>query len=268
MEEETPRPAGDWIFVSDAHLTGRDRAEMEVFLSFLEAERGRMGHLVLLGDLFEFFFRFGPGRGEGGERDLPFQEYLPVLRGLERLSREGVRITYVEGNHDFGLDGLFQEQFGMEVSVYPEAAEERLGGRRTFLAHGDFPNPGPWSQRAFRRVLRNGWTYGLMRILGERISRWVARRLNDRSYLRNHAGAGDAAPPAFRGFARRKFLEGYDVVILGHSHVPERVTEDVEGRSCLYVNTGAWMNDRSYMRFTAPDRFELARFERELKIEK
>jgi UDP-2,3-diacylglucosamine hydrolase len=260
MEEETSRSAGDWIFVSDAHLTGRDRAEMETFLAFLEAEQGRMGHLVLLGDLFEFFFRFDLPRGAGGKRDLPFQEYLPILRGLERLNREGVRITYVEGNHDFGLDGLFPGQFGMEVGVHPEAAEERLGGRRTYLAHGDLSNPGPWTQRTFRRLLRNGWTYGLMRALGERVSRYVARRLSDRSYGRNHARTGDVAPPAFRAFARRKFIEGYDVVILGHSHVPERVTEEVEGRSCLYVNTGAWMNDRSYLRFTAPGHFELARF--------
>jgi UDP-2,3-diacylglucosamine pyrophosphatase LpxH len=43
----------DWIFVSDAHFTGRDPGEMEPFLRFLETEKERIDHFVILGDLFE-----------------------------------------------------------------------------------------------------------------------------------------------------------------------------------------------------------------------
>ena len=72
------RSEKDWIFVSDAHLTGRDPKEVEVFLRFLDSEEGRMGHLVILGDLFEFLFGF--------RKAFPFPEYLPVL---ERLAGNG-----------------------------------------------------------------------------------------------------------------------------------------------------------------------------------
>ncbi len=46
----------DWIFVSDAHFTGNEYGEMESFLKFLDVEKERMRNLVILGDLFEFFF--------------------------------------------------------------------------------------------------------------------------------------------------------------------------------------------------------------------
>jgi UDP-2,3-diacylglucosamine pyrophosphatase LpxH len=46
----------DWIFISDAHFTGRDSEEMGPFLRFLDLEEERIDHLVILGDLFEFFF--------------------------------------------------------------------------------------------------------------------------------------------------------------------------------------------------------------------
>jgi len=47
----------DWIFVSDAHFTGRDAGEMESFIRFVELER-RGRALFILGDFFEFLFGF------------------------------------------------------------------------------------------------------------------------------------------------------------------------------------------------------------------
>src|SRR4030065_2745938 len=82
----------DWIFVSDAHFSGRETEAMEVFLGFLNSEKERMSHLVILGDLFEFLFgvKDNPARGE----PFPFADYLPILERHERLYRQGIRIQY------------------------------------------------------------------------------------------------------------------------------------------------------------------------------
>ena len=122
----------DWIFISDAHFTGRDPESMEVFLRFLDSEKKRMGHLVILGDLFEFFFGF---RNDSSiEKPSAFSDYLPVLNKLQSLYHEGIQIKYFEGNHDFFLHSFFSEQFGMEVEVYPNGCEERLEGNRAFIS--------------------------------------------------------------------------------------------------------------------------------------
>ena len=161
------RSEKDWIFVSDAHFTGRDPEEMETFLRFLDSEKERMDHFVILGDLFEFFFGFKkvfPSK----EKPFPFPEYLPILKELQSCIARVFEIKYFEGNHDFFLHSFFSEQFGMEVEVYPGGSEERLGGKRTFVAHGDLSNPNQWRYRVFRRILKNRWTYRLIHFVGPR----------------------------------------------------------------------------------------------------
>jgi UDP-2,3-diacylglucosamine hydrolase len=122
----------DWIFVSDAHFTGRDPEAMSAFLRFLDSERTQMGHLVILGDLFEFFFGFK--NFFSAEKPSVFTDYLPVLNKLQSLYREGIRIKYFEGNHDFSLHSFFSEQFEMDVDVYPDGVKK--GWREeVFIAH-------------------------------------------------------------------------------------------------------------------------------------
>ncbi len=252
------REGQDWIFVSDAHFTGRERGEMESFIRFADLERQRIGRLFILGDFFEFLFGF---KKAVKARPFPFGEYLPVLELLRGLNREGVHITYVEGNHDFCLDDFFSEYFGMEVEVVHEGSEESVGGKRAYVAHGDLSNPKQQGYRIFRRLLKNRWSYGLIERVGPRLARNVARRLSEISYQRSHESALRHPPPAFRAFAHRKFMEGFDVVILGHSHFPEEAEERIDGRECLYFNVGDWALRQSFLRFTPPDRFRLERFE-------
>jgi UDP-2,3-diacylglucosamine hydrolase len=246
------RSEKDWIFVSDAHLTGREPEEVEVFLRFLDSEEGRMGHLVILGDLFEFLFGF--------TKASPFPEYLPVLERLQQFNLQGIGIKYFEGNHDFFLGSLFSEKFGMNVEVHTEGWEGWLKEKRVFIAHGDLTNPEQWKYRIFRRLLKNQWTYSLIELAGPHLSIQVARRLGDRSYKKYHAPDRSTPPSTFKTFAHQKFLEGVEIVILGHSHFPDRVEEQIDGRKYLYFNVGDWMTRRSFLRFSPPDHFELTRF--------
>ncbi len=231
---------------------------MEAFLRFLDSEKKQMGHLVILGDLFEFFFGFK--NFFSTENASVFTDYLPVLHKLQSLFHEGIRIKYFEGNHDFFLHSFFSEQFKMEVDVYPKGGEERLGGKRAFIAHGDLSNPKQRTYRIFRSILKNQWTYRLIHFAGPRFSRQVAQKLSDMSYQKYHNHVQATPPPAFKTFAHQKFLEGFDIVILGHSHFPEEVEERREGNRCLYFNVGDWMVHRSFLRFTPPDHFKLSRY--------
>jgi len=231
---------------------------MEAFLGFLDSEKNRISCLVILGDFFEFLFGFR--KSAITEKVSAFTDYLPVFNRLQGLYRQGIQIKYFEGNHDFSLRSFFSEQFGMEVEVYPDGCEETLQGKRVFIAHGDLSNPKQWAYRAFRRILKNSVTYRLIQVSGPRISRWVARNLNDMSYEKYHNDVQPASPPAFKAFAHQKFLEGFEVVILGHSHFAEEVEEWIDGKRYRYFNAGDWMIHRSFLRFTPPDRFQLERY--------
>jgi len=84
--------------------------------------------------------------------------------------------------------------------------------------------------------------------------------MSSKSHQIYHADSKGKNAATFRSFAHQKFLEGFEVVLLGHSHFPERIEEWVGERKCLYFNVGDWMNHRSYLRFTPPDHFELRSF--------
>jgi UDP-2,3-diacylglucosamine pyrophosphatase LpxH len=88
----------------------------------------------------------------------------------------------------------------------------------------------------------------------------VALKMSDKSHGSHRVRETEGLSAAFQAFAHRKFLEGFEVVILGHSHFPERIEKMIEGRKRLYINVGDWVTHRSYLRFTPPDQFELKRF--------
>ena len=264
------REGKDWIFVSDAHFTGQEQEGMRAFLRFLDLEKPSLGHLVILGDLFEFLFDFKIGLSRRNrsleERVFPFSDYLPVFEKLKSLEESNIQITYGEGNHDFCLSSFFRDQLRMKVEVHPKGWEEKLGNRKVFLAHGDLSNPRQWRYRLFRKVLKNSLTYGLMRWVGPRVCQRVARRMSEKSRLHYHQPLRESGLEVFRQFARRKFEEGFDVVILAHSHHPEALSEEVGERRCFYFNLGDWMIHRSYLRFSPPETFALCRFEEEASI--
>ena len=148
----------------------------------------------------------------------------------------------------------------MEVEVYPNGWEERLGGRRSFIAHGDLANPRQWKYRFFRKIVKNPGMFRLIQFVGPRWSRRVALEMSSRSHDLYHANSKRDRATAFQSFAQQKFLEGFEIVILGHSHFPEKIEEWIKERKCLYLNVGDWMTHRSYLRFTPPDQFELSQF--------
>jgi UDP-2,3-diacylglucosamine hydrolase len=239
----------DWIFLSDAHFTGENRDKQERLIRFLEREGENVAVLVLLGDLFEFWFGF--------DRYV-YREYVPILEQLEALSRRGVRIKYVEGNHDFCLGPVFEEQLMAEV--FAEETEENLGGKRVYIAHGDLVNPRDYEYRLFRRAVKNRFTYALIRWAGPALSKKVAKCLSARSRRKNHERSSGYIP-LFRAFARNKFREGVDVVILGHSHYPEEVLENIDGREKAYFNVGDWITHYSYLRYRPKTGFELCYYD-------
>ncbi len=258
MALEDYKAKKDWIFIGDAHIRRTESKELELLLKFLRSEGKNLGCLVILGDLFEFFFGFKPSAWD--KRPSLFSDYLPVFEEIKRLYRDGVRIKYYEGNHDFFLNSFFLNSFNIDVEVYPDGGEEDLGGKRTFIAHGDLSNQNDYGYRVFRRIIKNPLSYHIIQFAGPDLSYKVAKILSRRSYRRFHSGLPYKPLPAFREYARKKFLEGFEIVILGHSHFPERIEEIIGGRRFLYFNVGAWINYRSFLRYTPPDKFLLSRW--------
>lgn len=232
------------IFISDAHIKGLNSPQQNLLCRFLDSLREDTESLFILGDFFDFWFGFS--------EVVPYP-YLPVLSKLLELKERGIKIVYVEGNHDFFMGPFFRDV--LRAEVFPEEATLYLAGRKVLLAHGDLVDRGDYGYRLLRWLLRSRPFQALASLIPPFLLLRLARRLSGMSRRFRHRG--QTLNEALRGFARRKWQEGYRVVILSHSHTPE-VLQDGRGR--LYINTGDWVENFTYLELKAGT-FTLKRYD-------
>jgi len=237
------------IFLSDAHLKGTGDAAHQKLVRFFDRLGGRAGirsgqapdaaliidQLVIAGDFFDFWF----GRG-----DAIYPAFRQIVERIAALKREGVRISFCEGNHDFFLDDYFTRQLGIEV--YPEWADFEIDGCRILVSHGDTVDRENRKYLALRGFLRSPFVYRLQRLLPLRLLWWVAS-LSSRMSKEMSRASAERLVGIMHLFARGKFQEGYDAVILGHCHKPFLSEESCYGRRKTFATLGDWNTCNSYL---------------------
>ncbi|TYO98788.1 UDP-2,3-diacylglucosamine hydrolase [Geothermobacter ehrlichii] len=219
------------LFIADAHLLDPEDTNYQRLLAFLESRRGRIRNLVILGDLFEFWV---------GYREVVFSRYLPLLELLHRLHREGARITYVEGNHDFHLGPWFAQKLGCRI--LPDGGDIEIDGRRFHLAHGDLLNPADTAYLRLRWILRSRLLRGLIAAVPPDLTWRISRAMARRSAGRKKERPAFDPTPLLVTYAEKKIAEGADFVLTGHFHRPMELSI---GKGKL-VALGDWITDFSY----------------------
>lgn len=221
-------------FLSDAHL-GSDSPENEKLkeerlLHFLEEIKKDSQALYILGDLFEFWFEY--------KNTIP-KDHFPVLMKLKELTSLGMPITYSVGNHDFWLGDFLTQQTGIKITRHPLSAEHQ--GEKIYLLHGDGLAKKDIGYRILRKILRNKINIWLYRLIPPDLGIPFAKKVA--SYSRSQTKVRDKKfLEEYRDFARNKIMEGYDAVIMGHTHHPcfEKLDNGI------YLNLGDFFEHFTY----------------------
>ena len=115
---------------SDAHLgcgtDAEERVKVERIRELFELVKQDGDRLVILGDLFDFWFEY--------KHAIP-KEHTDVLVMLRELVTRGIPVDYVSGNHDFWMGDYFEKQIG--VRVHRDSLDLTYAGKRLFLTHGE-----------------------------------------------------------------------------------------------------------------------------------
>jgi UDP-2,3-diacylglucosamine hydrolase len=230
--------------LSDAHI-GATHKDVELrVLQFVESLQGNAASVVINGDLLDFWFEWRHVVPRAGYR---------VVAALSTLSRSGVPVLWIAGNHDcWGADVLRDAGIHYMEGVWRGS----IAGWRAHVEHGDgLRGPEDRGYRVLRRVLRNPWAVKAFRALlhpdwGTSLARGSAHA--SRTYRAPDDGVG-LHNVAMRLLASDSTL---DVVIFGHSHVAELERGDTRG---VYANPGEWIEDPTYLRIDS-DRIELLRW--------
>ncbi len=213
------------VLLGDAHVDGLDdpvQARLVAFVDTLEADR-----LVLLGDVFHRWWAL-PG---------VFPAYLPTVDALRRLVRRGVKVDLVLGNHDFAFRPDLAAALG--IGVHEQLAAE-IDGLHLLACHGD-QAVGSRRYRAYHRLLR-GKAFDLaLRLAGPARAWDLLGRLAGNP--EKEGSCPESLLEAQRAYARERLGLGFDLVVLGHSHVPEHHLWP-EGH---YVNAGSFRDPGSWV---------------------
>ena len=257
-------PSPRCLFLADVHLRDRRDPHYEIILDFLrhlsgpgsESEEIKkvatpgclvIDHLFILGDFFDFWFsragRIYPG----------FQD---IVERLRRLKEEGINVHLCEGNHDFFMKAYFSRLLGMEVCE--DWAEVSLEGRRLLIGHGDLVDVSNHYYLWLRKILRSRAFYFLQMILPLPLL-WEAARKSSQTSQEYMGGAQEAIALKMETFARDKFQEGYEAVILGHCHKAQHQDIVTETGMKTFVTLGDWVSQYTFLYYT-DRRFQLCRY--------
>jgi UDP-2,3-diacylglucosamine hydrolase len=181
-----------------------------------------------VGDLFDFWFEY---------RSAVPRRYFNMLCALKKLVDQGVHIFYITGNHDFWMEKFMTDTIGVSVSQKP--LEIQIEEKRFFIAHGDGLAKKDVGYRLLKKMLRNRLTVGLYRLIHPDAGYGLARYFSRLS--RNHRLIKDR-DEEYIAYAKNRFDEGFDCVVMGHTHRAQEYHEDGH----TYINIGDWMTGFTY----------------------
>lgn len=234
-------PGDTVVVVADAHLGSADPGDAAAFFAFLDAVPSLGRHLVVNGDLFDFWFEY---------RSVIPRRAFPVLAALARLTGRGVGLTLTGGNHDRWGGSFWTRDLG--ATFLPRGGPLTLAGWRAYVHHGDGLAERHWASRVMHAVTRWGPTAALFRWVHPDVGFPLVHALSGLLAESTRDGpALDRAAAAQAAWARRHVAAhpDLDLVLLSHTH--RAALERVADRR-WYLNPGPWMEERRYAVIT-PD---------------
>lgn len=246
-------------FITDVHLgSGSDSAQRERDLvAFLNAIEPTAERLILLGDIFDFWFSYKYVVPRG---------YVRLLGKLAQMADAGVEIHYFIGNHDMWIFDYFQKEIGIIMHNAP--LEMSIEGKQFLMGHGDGLGGIDKSYNLLKRIFRGKCNQKLFSIVNPLIGFGIAecwsessRQSHNEKYM-NYLGDENEGIVIF--CQKELQQKPYDYFVFGHRHLAMQKTLTVPlaeapitgqndlsaaSRTAQYVNVGDWIAHRNYAVF-------------------
>lgn len=231
-------------FISDVHLgllkREEDRKREDLLLEVLDKISEDAEEILLLGDIFDYWFEY--------KEVIPAYFYR-TLNKISELNEKGVKFTYLMGNHDFGHKDFFLNEFKMQIDRHDVIRE--INGKKFYLSHGDGKSKNDVGYLILKKILRSPISNFLFRLIHPDLGIKLAKGSSSKS--RHYTDMKDyGESDGMREFALNKLEEGFDYVVMGHRHKAEK-TKHSNG---YYINLGEWLKNPTFGRFDG-DKFEI-----------
>ncbi|RZF23155.1 UDP-2,3-diacylglucosamine diphosphatase [Halobacteriovorax vibrionivorans] len=231
--------------ISDIHVKW-DMTNSEPLKKFLEIDFKPEDRIYFLGDIFDLMV---------GSYDEYEGHYDWFFTRIKELAKAGLKIFYIQGNHDFHIEELLAKS-GIIVKSKPFV--EIINGQKVLFCHGDEIEIENFNYKIWRAFIRS-YPLALISkyIFNYKIVKKIGDYLSQKSRNRNEKRYGETQK---NDHIRDKFRQSaliasksynVDIIICGHSHY----MDSYHGDSFEYYNCGFVPATMKYLKIT--ERYEL-----------
>jgi UDP-2,3-diacylglucosamine hydrolase len=230
------------IFFSDAHLDKGHDHKNRLVIDFLKDVCSDADVVSILGDLFEFYH---------GYDGYIFPWYKDVADAIKNLTSKGKTVYYVEGNHEFHVGKYFETHTGAACA---DSLTMSIDGKKMLFAHGH-----EIRNSCLVKALKTTFMGSVMDLFKPTLA-WKAAAIAGIFLSKRKKPYNRKVMGIFRKYALAKFEEGYEAVILAHTHIPDSMEYASGTGTKYYLNTGDIIQDSTYVEYNTGTGFELKKY--------
>ncbi|MCX6318329.1 MAG: UDP-2,3-diacylglucosamine diphosphatase [Bacteroidetes bacterium] len=236
MKKQNP----EIVVLSDVHL-GTYGCHATELVNYLQSISPRL--LILNGDIidgWQFSKRYFP------------PAHLQVIKEILNLLSNGTRVVYITGNHD----EMMRRYSDMQLSNFQlvDKLVLEVNGKMIWAFHGDvFDNTTKGSAKFIAKL--GGYGYDWL-ICCNRFINWCLKKIGrpKMSFSKKIKNSVKKAVNWINDFeqtaAELAIEKGYDYVICGHIHQPQKKTITTKNGSVTYLNSGDWVENLTALEYT------------------
>lgn len=225
--------------ISDVHLGtyGCHADELITYLNSIQPKK-----LVLNGDIvdiWQFSKRYFPA------------SHLKVLKKIIGMASKGTEVYYITGNHDEMLRKFADSSMG-NFHILNKLLLD-LDGKKAWIFHGDVFDMSIGKAKWLAKLGGYGYDY---LIKCNAFINWILMKLGREKYslskkIKSSVKGAVKHINDFEQTAAELAIEkNYDYVICGHIHQPKKEHYENRNGSCLYLNSGDWVENLTALEYS------------------
>jgi UDP-2,3-diacylglucosamine hydrolase len=230
------------VFFSDAHLDKKDDGRTVLLIRFISEICKDADMLVILGDFFEFYH---------GYDGYIYPWYREVINSLKNFVNKDKQVYFIEGNHEFHMGNFFETYTGIKCM---DDLTINIDNKKILVTHGY-----QIRKNYLVKFLKTSFIYSIMDILGPVLT-WKIAAISGKFLSRKKKAYNKNVLNIFRQFAREKLNDGYDAIILAHSHMSDKMEYISGNTKKYYLNTGDIIKSSTYVEYNTGTGFEVKTF--------
>jgi UDP-2,3-diacylglucosamine pyrophosphatase LpxH len=194
------------------------------------------------------------------------KSHLKVIQKIISLSATGTEVIYLTGNHDEMLRKFSDTKIG-NLSIVDKKIMT-LDGKKAWFFHGDVFDSS--IQKAKWLAKLGGWGYDLLILLNRFINFWLIKFKKEKYSLskkiKNSVKKAVKYVSDFENVASDLAIDNnYRYVICGHIHQPQIIRKVNKNGTCLYLNSGDWVENLTALEYN-DKKWKLVKYD-ELKFD-